>query len=252
MIFLGAKKLGLRSLAAALAFLMVLGNAPLPAPAQEFQDDDDIEQTVARVSYVSGPVSYGRGDDPDDWDPAITNLPFTLGDRIYSSPDGRAELQLPGGNFVRIGRGSYLTALTLTYDTKQFYLGNGAATIIIRRLDPDEIFEVDTPNMAVTFDTPGRYRVEVDDDGNTRGVVRRGTAVVAANGRQVTVEQAEIRVVEQRRGGVEPQAAGLGVHEKKFSPPLGLQEVPVGFEFRGVHVPGVYVDGRAAGDAAFE
>jgi hypothetical protein len=195
MISLGAKKLSLRSLAGTLAFLMVLGNAPLPAPAQEFQDsDDDIEQTVARISYISGAVSYGRGDDPDDWDPAITNLPFTLGDRIYSSPDGRAELQLPGGNFVRIGRGSYLTALTLTYDTKQFYLGNGAATVHIRRLDPDDIFEIDTPNVAVTFDTPGRYRVEVDDDGNTRVIVRRGTAVVAADGREVTVEQAEMRI----------------------------------------------------------
>lgn len=120
-------------------------------------------------------------------------MPFTLGDRIYSS-DGRAELQLPGGNFVRVGRQSYLTALTLTYDTKQFYLGNGDATIIIRRLDPDEIFEIDTPNVAVTFDTPVRYRVEVDDDANTRVIVRRGTAVVAADGREVTVEQAEMRI----------------------------------------------------------
>jgi hypothetical protein len=197
MIFLGAKKLGLRSLAAALAFLMVLGNTPLPAPAQDFQDsddNDDIEQTVARISYISGQVSYGRGDDPDDWDPAITNLPFTLGDRIYSSPDGRAELQLPGGNFVRIGRGSYLTALTLTYDTKQFYLGSGTVTVHIRRIDPDEIFEIDTPSVAVTFDTPGRYRVEVDDDGDTRVIVRRGTAIVAADGREVTVEQAEMRI----------------------------------------------------------
>ncbi|MGH7768302.1 MAG: DUF6600 domain-containing protein [Candidatus Binatia bacterium] len=197
MISLAAKKMSLRSLAALMAFLMLFVNAPLAAPAQEFQDyddDDDVDQTVARISYISGPVSYGRGDDPDEWDPAVTNVPFTLGDRIYSSTEGRAELQLPGGNFVRIGRQSYLNALTLTDDTKQFYLGNGAVTLVIRRLDPDEIFEVDTPNVAVTFDTPGRYRVEVDDDGNTRVIVRRGTATVAADGREVTVEQAEMRI----------------------------------------------------------
>jgi hypothetical protein len=181
----------LQRLFAVAAILLLSLPAPQTARAQE---SDDIDQTVARISYIQGPVSYGRGDDPDDWDPALVNVPFTLGDRIYSSADGRAELQLPGGNFVRIGRRSYLNALTLTYDTKQFYLGNGAAIVNIRRLDPDEIFEIDTPNMAVTFDTPGTYRVEVDDDGNTRVVVRRGTAVVAANGRQVTVEQAEIRV----------------------------------------------------------
>lgn len=74
MISLGTKKLTLRSLAASMAFLMLFVNAPLPARAQDF-DDDDIEQTVARISYISGPVSYGRGDDPDGWDPAITTCP---------------------------------------------------------------------------------------------------------------------------------------------------------------------------------
>ncbi|HEX9442749.1 MAG TPA: FecR family protein [Candidatus Binatia bacterium] len=192
-----------RPVAAATAFLFLFSmmlTAPAPARGQPYQDyqdpgyDDEIDQVAARVSYVQGPVSYGRGDDPDNWDPAVVNVPFTLGDRLYSSADGRAELQLPGGNFVRLGRGSYLTALTLTEDTKQLYLGNGAVTVNLRRLDPDEVFEIDTPNSAVTLEGPGRYRVEVDEDGNSRIVVRRGTATVAANGRQVAVERAEMRV----------------------------------------------------------
>src|SRR5258706_85968 len=174
--------------------------APAPARGQPYQDyqdpgyDDEIDQVAARVSYVQGPVSYGRGDDPDNWDPAVVNVPFTLGDRLYSSADGRAELQLPGGNFVRLGRGSYLTALTLTEDTKQLYLGNGAVTVNLRRLDPDGVCEMDATTGAVTSEGPGRYRVEVDEDGTSRIVVRRGTATVAANGRQVAVERAEMRV----------------------------------------------------------
>jgi len=193
MIFPAAKRLARRSLAAALAFLMLFLNTP-PAARGQDDSDDDIDEIVARISYLQGEVSYARGDDPDEWDPALVNVPFALGDRIYSSAEGRAELQLPGGNFVRIGRRSYLNALTLTYDTKQFYLANGAATVTIRRLDSDEIFEIDTPNVAVTFEEPGRYRVEVDEDGNTRVIARRGTATVAANGRQVTVAQAEMRI----------------------------------------------------------
>jgi uncharacterized protein DUF6600/FecR-like protein len=182
-----------RLIATAVFFLFL--STPLgPVGAQPYDPDDEIDQTVARISFIQGPVSYGRGDDPDDWDPALVNVPFTLGDRIYSSADGRAELQLPGGNFIRIGRRSYLTALTLTYDTKQFYLGNGAATVNIRRLESDDVFEIDTPNVAVTLDAPGRYRVEVDEDGNTRVIVRDGRAIVAANGRQITVERAEMRI----------------------------------------------------------
>ncbi|MGE5358474.1 MAG: hypothetical protein ACM3NQ_05600, partial [Bacteroidales bacterium] len=39
---------------------------------------DDIRQTVVRVAYLSGEVSYNRGDDPDDWQPASLNFPMTL------------------------------------------------------------------------------------------------------------------------------------------------------------------------------
>jgi hypothetical protein len=186
-----------RGLAAAMALLFVFSMTPPLARAQNYPDsnyDDDIDQIVARVSFVQGPVSYARGDDPDDWDAALVNIPFALGDRLYSSADGRAELSLPGGSFVRLGRRSYVTALTLTYDTKQFYVGNGAATFTVRRLGRDEIFEIDTPSVAVTVDQPGRYRVEVDDNGDTRVIVRTGVAFVAANGRQVTVERAEMDI----------------------------------------------------------
>jgi hypothetical protein len=176
--------------AIASTLLLLLLAPPQSARAQ----DQDIDQIVARISFVSGSVSYSRGDDPDEWDAAIINVPLTLGDKIYAPEDGRAELQLPGGNFVRVGDRTYFTALNLTYDTKQFYLGEGAAAFNIRRLGSDEVFEVDTPNVAVTFDGPGRYRVEVDRDGNTRILVRRGRVVVAANGRQITVQEGEIHV----------------------------------------------------------
>lgn len=178
----------LQSFGVAVGFLLFFLTAPEPARGQE------IYQTVARISYVSGPVSYSRGDDPDDWEAAIVNVPFALGDRIYSPGDGRAELQLPAGNFARLGHRTYFTALNLTYDVKQFYLGVGAASFHIRQLGPDEIFEVDTPNIAVTLEAGGRYRVEVDEEGNSRVLVRRGRVVVAAQGRQITVEEGEIRV----------------------------------------------------------
>lgn len=172
----------------AVGFLLFSLMSPEPARGQ------DIYQTVARISYVSGPVSYSRGDDPDEWDPAVVNVPFTLGDRIYSPGNGRAELQFPGGNFVRLGRRTYFTALNLTHDVRQFYLGEGVVAFNIRRLGPDEIFEIDTPNMAVTLEAGGRYRIEVDEDGNSRVLVRSGRVVVAAKGRQITVEHGEIRV----------------------------------------------------------
>src|SRR5919108_6029042 len=161
---------------------------PRPLPAQERYP------TVARISSVSGPVTYSRGDDPDHWDDAIENVPLTIGDRIYSPEDGRAELQLPSGNFVRLAPRSYFSTLNLSDDIKQFYLGEGAAAFNIRRLPSDEVIEVDTPNVSVTFDQPGSYRIAVDEDGNSRISVRRGRVIVAANSRQITAENSEIRI----------------------------------------------------------
>ena len=48
--------------------------------------------------------------------------------------------------------------------------------------------------MSVTFDEPGRYRVVVDENGDSRVIVRRGRAGVATNGKQIAVENSEIRV----------------------------------------------------------
>jgi hypothetical protein len=161
---------------------------PRLSPAQENYP------AVARISFVSGPVTYGRGDDPDEWDDAIENVPLTIGDRLYSPENGRAELQLSSGNFVRLAPRSYFTTLNLSDDIKQFYLGEGSASFNIKRLQSDEVIEIDTPNVSVTLDEPGRYRVTVDDDGNSRIIVRRGRVSVAAGGRQIAVENSEMRV----------------------------------------------------------
>ncbi len=86
-------------------FLVLLGAAVLAggfALAQEgygYPDEgphgDDIRQTVARLAYVSGDVSFARGDDSDAWQAADRNVPMTLGDRVWTA-GGRLELQVHG------------------------------------------------------------------------------------------------------------------------------------------------------------
>jgi hypothetical protein len=183
--FSSKSKLAAKVILIVFAFSLI-GAAPLPAQERY--------PAVARLSFISGPVTYSRGDDPDEWDDAIENVPLTIGDRIYAPEDGRAELQLSSGNFVRLAPRSYLSTLNLSDDIKQFYLGEGVASFNIRRLQSDEVIEIDTPNVSVTLEEPGQYRVAVDEDGNSRITVWRGRVIVAASGRQVAVENSEIRV----------------------------------------------------------
>src|SRR5512141_784629 len=92
------------------------------ASAQARDEYGEINQTVARISFLSGQVSFARGDDPDDWQPADRNVPMTLGDRIYTGSRSRIELELQGGDTVRLGARSDFAALNLTDDTQQFSL----------------------------------------------------------------------------------------------------------------------------------
>jgi len=156
---------------------------------------DDIQQSVVRVAYFSGQVSYSRGDDPDDWQPASLNFPMTLGDRLYTAGGSRLELQTEGGA-IYLAPETDLVALNLTYDVKQFSLGMGSASFRIRNIDSGESFEVDTPNAAVTFDRAGAYRIDVDRDGNTRVIVNRGFAHVAAAGGEVPLEAGSLMAID--------------------------------------------------------
>ena len=160
--------------------------AAAAASAQPYGDSPEIRQTVARVGYFSGDVSFARGDDPDDWQPADLNVPMTLGDRVWTG-DGRLELQVHGGHLIRLASGTDLTALNLSDDTKQFSISAGSSFFRIRSLRGDEVFEVDTPNSAVTLERAGDYRVNVDPNGNTQVEVRRGRAIAAAGGGQIAL-----------------------------------------------------------------
>ena len=171
---------------------------------------DDIRQTVARISATDGEVSYARGDSPDDWQTADRNTPVTIGDRLYTGAQGRAELQVHGGSIVRIGSNTDLAVLNMTDDTKQFAVKSGVASIFLERLDGDDVFEVDTPNAAITLERAGDYRVDIDADGNTRVIVRQGQASVAAGGGSVPLSGGDaLRVW----GTDNPQYASVSIGE---------------------------------------
>ena len=106
-------------------------------------------QTVARISYLSGNVSFARGDDPDNWQAADQNVPMSVGDRIYTDARSRAELESDGGDVIRVGARSEISALNLTGDTKQFAVKSGIVSFHVGNIGQNDVFEVDTPNSAI-------------------------------------------------------------------------------------------------------
>ena len=137
----------------------------------------DPPSRVARLGYMSGAVSFSPAGE-DDWVQATINRPLTTGDRLWADAGARAEIQV-GGAMMRMNAGTSVSVLNLDDQIAQLQLTQGALNVRVRRLEPDQVFEVDTPNLAFTLRQPGEYRIEVDPDGNaTTIVVRKGQGEV--------------------------------------------------------------------------
>jgi hypothetical protein len=140
----------------------------------------DPPSRVARLGYLSGTVSFSPAGE-DDWVQATINRPLTAGDRLWADPSARTEIQM-GGAVVRMNGGTSVAILNLDDQIAQLQLTQGALHVRVRHLEPNQVFEVDTPNVAFTLRQPGEYRIEVDPDGSaTTIVVRKGQGEVYGN-----------------------------------------------------------------------
>ena len=157
-------------------------------------DGDDAPGRAARLSYISGTVSFQPGS-VEDWVPATLNRPMTTGDRLWTEPGARAEMHI-GSAAVRLNGHTSFALMNLDDRTTQIQVSVGVASVRLRRLADDENFEIDTPQLALTLLRPGDYRVEVNDQGDTTIVgVRGGEAEANAGTQAVTVHpRDQIRV----------------------------------------------------------
>ena len=142
---------------------------------------------IARIGYVSGAVSFSPSGE-SDWARAALNRPLTSGDRLWADARGRAEIQI-GGAIVRVNAGTGLSLLNLDDQIAQLQLTQGTLNVRVRRLERNQVFEVDTPNLALIVRQPGEYRIAVDLDGNaTTIVVRKGQAEVYGDAASYVVD----------------------------------------------------------------
>ncbi len=167
-------------------------------PAQRPDDrDGDPPGRVARLSYITGSVSFRPGD-VDDWTDATVNYPLRTGDHLWTDADARAEISL-GSTAIRLDQWTEFGLLTLDDRTAQLQLSEGTLDVRLRRLDDRAVFEIDTPNGAVTLERPGTYRVDVDSSGDTTVVtVRGGEAEVTASGSAFSVEAGQVGILSGR------------------------------------------------------
>lgn len=141
----------------------------------------DPPSRVARLGYVSGAVGFSPGGE-SDWMQATLNRPLTTGDRLWTEDDARSEIQI-GGAMIRMNAGAAVSILNLDDRIAQFRLTQGTLDVRLRGLEPGQMVEIDTPNLALTLRQPAALRIDVDPDRDATTVhVRTGRADVYGDG----------------------------------------------------------------------
>jgi hypothetical protein len=158
--------------------------------------------SVARIERVDGQVgvSHNVAATPDaqqqqeqgQWLQATTNMPVSVGDRIYAREDSRASVAFTGRNFARLNPRTSLDVMYLAPDRTQLALRDGSAIFDVGALAPGQLFEVATPFDAVDFDQPGLYQIGYNDNGSAYVSVLSGLARVVGLGGTGQVSKGEM------------------------------------------------------------
>jgi hypothetical protein len=168
-----------------LGLVLAVAAIPRQAFAQD-QSPDDPPGRVARLGYMEGSVSFQPAGE-QDWVGAVENRPMTTGDKLWADKDSRAEVQL-GSAVIRLAPETGFSFLNLDDNTVQIQLTSGTLNITVRRLDDNNDFEIDTPNLAFTVSQPGHYRFEASEDGTWTAInIREGEGEATGNGQTYTM-----------------------------------------------------------------
>jgi hypothetical protein len=152
--------------------------------------DADPPSRVARIAYITGPVSFEPAS-VDAWADASLNYPMTTGDNLYTDNGARAVLRI-GQNSIRLDSGTNFQFVNLSDNVVQTSINSGSLSLHVRHLFDGESWEVDTPNGAVTLLRTGEYRVDTDTSRNaTMVTVRAGEIEVTANNQSFPVHSSQ-------------------------------------------------------------
>jgi hypothetical protein len=171
---------------ALLVVALVTVTLPTRAVAQDQDQQDDPPTRAARLGYMEGSVSFLPAGETD-WVGAVDNRPMTTGDKLWADKDSRAELQL-GSAVIRLSANTGVSFLNFDDQRVQLQLSSGAINVRVRRLNNNDLFEIDTPNLAFSIYQPGSYRLEASEDGTTTiASIRAGESEATGNGQTYTL-----------------------------------------------------------------
>lgn len=161
-----------------------------------------ISARAGGVNFVEGEVTIVRKAGKTGF--LLRGDQVEIGDRIAAGGNGKAEILLNPGSYVRIGSNSTFEFITTSLDDLQLKVGKGSAIFEVFASDEFKV-SVAMPNSGVELVESGIYRVDVAGDGGSNVSVTRGRAIINDNaatvvkkGRQAAINGGQVAVAKYK------------------------------------------------------
>jgi hypothetical protein len=167
-----------RTVLSTIVILMAVGSAAAqdrkPLPPDE-QTKYVVSAKAGAINMVEGEVTFKRG--KADWGRLIAGDDLRPGDAVKTGADGRAEVLLTPGCYLRLADNTEFALVDSSADKFVIEVSKGSAIVEASALDGP--LTVITPKTAFSIIRVGLYRFDVGADGKPQVAVRKGRVVVA-------------------------------------------------------------------------
>ncbi len=155
--------------------------ATLSGTQAQTRDQYVISAKAGKVNHASGKVTVRRRGSTD-WRDELNS-----GDVVKTGADGRLEMLLNPGSYVRLAENSELELTDMSLDNLRLKLVSGSAIIEATGTDGTRLLaRFSTPQTEVAIDRNGLYRLNVLPGSATEVIVRKGRVFLDSNLKKVS------------------------------------------------------------------
>ncbi|MFP4082159.1 MAG: DUF6600 domain-containing protein [Candidatus Aminicenantes bacterium] len=147
------------------------------------------DYSFARLSYITGKTYIQRAAELS-YEEGVANMPIAEGDRLGTT-EGRAEIYLGKGNYVRLDHNTKIDFLKLPdkgNDLTQIQIWSGNIYSRIDFLGEEKDIEIHTPDVSVYLLEKGLYRIDMREGRETEIFVFQGLIEAAGESESVLVK----------------------------------------------------------------
>ena len=144
--------------------------------------------SFARLSYVKGNIYIQRSTDLG-YEEGVVNMPVSEGDRMGTT-DGRAEIYLGNGNYVRLDNETKIDFLTLPKIESELIrirVWTGNIYFRVRDLKEEKNIEIHTTDVSIYVLDNGLYRIDVRQGSETEIFVFEGMLEAAGESDSILI-----------------------------------------------------------------